>query len=82
MWGWDGMGGIFMMMFMMLIMVLFWGFVIVGIVFAIRALSGSRTMPGTQPERRDTALEALKERYAKGEIDTAEYEEKKRELAS
>ncbi|NCO66916.1 MAG: electron transporter RnfE [Candidatus Aquicultor secundus] len=79
MWGWGslfGIGGIFMM----LGMILFWGLVIFGIVYAVRALGG--TTGAVRYENRNTALETLKERYAKGEIDTEEYEEKKRTLAS
>ena len=80
MWGWDGMYGIGGM-FMMLMMLLFWALIIVGIVFAVRALAGGPIGPAPRVESRDRALEILKERYAKGEIDTAEYEEKKRALA-
>ena len=79
MWGWDGafgVGGILMM----LMMLLFWGLVIVGVFYAIRALSGN-TGP-VHYETKSTALETLKERYARGDISTEEYEEKKRALAS
>jgi putative membrane protein len=81
MWGdWFGIGGFFMM----LMMVLFWGLIIAGIVFAVRAFSGpgGYYRPEYRREERTDALEILKERYARGEIDTAEYEEKKRQLAS
>ena len=79
MWGWGdwfGIGGIAMM----LGMVLFWGLIIFGVVYAIRALSGNTGI--VHYENRSTALEVLKERYARGEISTEEYEEKKRALAS
>jgi len=66
---------------MMLAMILFWALVIFGIIYAVRAFSGN-TGPVVHYENKNTALEILKERYAKGEIDTAEYEEKKRSLAS
>lgn len=79
MWDWGGFGA-FWMIVMMLSMIIFWGLVIAGIVFAIRYLSTGS--PGPRPEGKSNALELLNERYARGEIDTAEYEEKKRQLAS
>ncbi len=72
MWGiWNLWG--FAMMAMMLV---FWGVVIAGTVFGIRwMLSGGR-----RPTREDTALEILRQRYARGEIDREEFEAKKRDL--
>lgn len=73
-WGWGMMGsgwGIFMMLFMLL----FWGAIVVGIVFLIRYLIHSRG--GTSSE---DALDILKKRYAKGEIEKAEFEEKRKDL--
>jgi putative membrane protein len=60
-----------------LIVVLFWGLVIAAIVLAIRWLiradgRGSHEGPAT-PD----ALELLRQRYARGEIDEAEYERRK-----
>ncbi|MGQ0526332.1 MAG: SHOCT domain-containing protein [Betaproteobacteria bacterium] len=72
-WGW-GMG------FGMISMVLFWILVILGIVILVRWVSGSSPASGAPPAR--TALDILKERYARGEIDKREFEEKKRDLAS
>ncbi|MBI4733533.1 MAG: SHOCT domain-containing protein [Rubrobacteridae bacterium] len=84
MWGWDGMHGVGWT-FMIITMLLFWGLIVIGIVFAIRALSESHAGSRAQQEmheRKDKSLELLKERYAKGEIDTAEFEERKRQLIS
>ena len=80
-WGMMGpgmMGGFSWWWFMPIFMILFWGLVIWGIVAMVRGLSGSR---GSDSSRVDSALEVLKKRYARGEIDKEEYEEKKKDLA-
>ncbi|WP_249138901.1 SHOCT domain-containing protein [Actibacterium sp. MT2.3-13A] len=59
------------------LMVIFWGVIIALAVFAVRWLSQSGTLPGP---RRDDALDILKQRLAKGEIDTEEYATRKRAL--
>jgi putative membrane protein len=59
----------------MLMMVVFWGVVVAGIVVAIRWLGGQ-----TREPRSDRALDVLRERYARGEIDREEFEAKKRDL--
>lgn len=56
MWGAWGLG-------MMVMMLVFWGLVIAGIVLAIRWLAG----PGER-SRSDRAVDILRERYARGEI--------------
>jgi len=68
MWGAWGFG-------MMLMMILFWGLVIVGIVMGIRWL-----MREGQERRGDSAMEILRQRYARGEINKEEFEAKKRDL--
>jgi putative membrane protein len=72
MWWMGGAWGIGMM-FMML---LFWGLVIVGLVLGIRWLvsQGKET-------RSDSALEILRQRYARGEINKDEFEGKKKDLS-
>lgn len=67
MWGSWGIGWIFM--------VIFWGLLIVGLIFLIRYLTG--TAKGTGGE---SALDILKKRYARGEITKQEFEEKKKDL--
>ena len=69
-WGW-GMG------FGMISMVLSWILVILGIVVLVRWVGGS-SASGTPPSK--TALDILNERYARGEIEKQEFEEKKRVL--
>ena len=70
-WGWGGMG---------LGMLLFWGLLIAGIVMVVRCFSGSGTCG--KRDREKSALDLLKERYARGEIEKEEFEQKKRDLES
>ncbi|TSC85861.1 MAG: putative membrane protein [Parcubacteria group bacterium Gr01-1014_8] len=64
-------------------MVLFWGFVIWMIVSMIRGNFGAGHMGGHShgnDVQGKSAFDILKERYAKGEIDKSEFEEKKKDL--
>lgn len=62
-----------------IIMLAFWIAVIVGIFFLIRWLVTS-TGVGRRARPEESALEILKRRYAQGEINKQEYEEKKKDL--
>jgi putative membrane protein len=73
MWGMWGAWGIVMM----LMMLVFWGVVIVGIVLAIRWLVNQ----GKEARPADAALDILRQRYARGDINKEEFEAKKRDLA-
>lgn len=66
-WGMGGIGGIGML--------LFWGLVLVGVVLLVKWLAG---LPGGNKEK--PALDILKERYARGEINKEEFEAKKKDL--
>jgi putative membrane protein len=68
MWGAWGFG-------MMIMMILFWGLIIVALVLGIRWLLGQG-----KESRPDSALEILRQRYARGEINKEEFEAKKRDL--
>lgn len=80
---WGEFGG-WGMGFGIVFMFLFWALIILGIVVAIRWLiresqarpeQVGRTLPHDK-----TPLEIVQERYARGEIDREEYEQKKRDL--
>ena len=67
-------------MVMSVLMVVFWGLIIAGIVALVRYLSGDRQ--GGRPDvggRPPSAEEILAERFARGEIDADEYT-RRREL--
>ncbi len=60
-------------------MLLFWGLIIFGIVMLARGFGG--TSNASEPRVRDkTPLDILAERYARGEIDTSEFQQKRSDL--
>jgi putative membrane protein len=61
-----------------ILMIIFWIAVIVGIIVLIRWLILSKGSGGSS--RGQGSLEILRQRYARGEIDREEFEEKKRDL--
>jgi putative membrane protein len=71
--GWFGMG------FGWLFMIVFWGLVLLGIAALVRWLFVRPS--GNSGTERKTAVELLRERYARGEIGRDEYEQKLRDLS-
>jgi putative membrane protein len=69
MWG-SGMG---------IGMLLFWSLIIAAIVVLARGF-GTRSASSEPRLREKTALDILRERYAKGEIDKGEFEQKRNDL--
>jgi len=74
-WGWGHM------MFGGFMMVAFWGVIIVLIVLAVRWLGSSSAQGRADSTSGKAALDILAERFARGEIDKAEFEERKRSLS-
>ena len=72
-WGMGWFGGIFM--------IVFWILLLVGLVFVIRWLVQATGKKGNSGQHGSRAMEILKERYARGEIDRAQFEAMKRDLA-
>ena len=64
-WGWG----------MMAMMFLFWVLFIVGLVVGIRWLVGKG-----KEQKQDSALDILRQRYARGEINKDEFEAKRKDL--
>ena len=71
-WGMGWFGGIFM--------ILFWILILIGLVFVIKWLIQSTSRARNNGQSGYRALEILKERYARGEIDKAQFEDMKRDL--
>lgn len=72
----DGFYGGGMGFFGGFMMIIFWAAVVLLIVWVVREVSGKNRVMGGDAK----ALDILKERYAKGEIDKAEFEAKKKDL--
>lgn len=77
MMGGFGIGG----GFMFIPMILFGGLIIWGIVALARGAGGASCAgSGSYPATKDSAIDILKSRYARGEIKKAEFEERKKDL--
>ncbi len=67
-----GMGWMF---FGWIFMILFWGAVVLLIIWIYKQVTGTKDVASVE-----SALEILNKRYAKGEIDKKEFEKKKKDL--
>ena len=69
------------MLFGSLMMILFWGGVILLIVLAVRYLGRGSAGGGERLTGGKVPLQILEERFARGEIDKEEFEQRKRALS-
>jgi putative membrane protein len=76
------MGGYGMGWFGSILIIVFWILILVGLIFLIRWLIQSTGRHKTTGNGSNRALEILKERYARGEIDKEEFESKKKDLSA
>ena len=76
-WGGDGwtlFGG--------LVMFLWWGLVALAIIWLVRHGARSSNEYFRYGQSSETALDILKKRYARGEIDKKEFEEKRKDIST
>ncbi|NOZ62534.1 MAG: SHOCT domain-containing protein [Calditrichaeota bacterium] len=70
-WGWGGM----------VFQILFFGGIILVIIWGIRTFTNQNRQSPFGPANNSSAIDILKKRYAQGEIDKKEFEEKMRDLS-
>lgn len=75
---WDG--GWYGMLFGPMMMIVFLAVIVIGVVLLVRWLGGTGHGRAVEPSSGKTPLDILKERFARGEIDKEEYEERRRTL--
>ena len=75
-WGYGMMGW-----FGPIMMLVFWGLIIVALILLIRWLWGV-SQSKTEVKGSESPMDILKRRYASGEIDREEFEQKKQDLSS
>lgn len=76
-WGMHGDVGWGWMIGMMIVMVLFWGAIIFGAIWLIRA-----TVGGRPEERRESPTELLERRFAEGAISVEDYRARRKVLVN
>lgn len=80
-WGYGQMMGYGGFGFGWIFTIIIWALIIWAIVAFVRAASGKGVSDwGNIGKKEDSALKILKERYAKGEINKEEFEQKKKDI--
>jgi putative membrane protein len=72
-WGMHGDVGAGWMVLMMVLMVLFWGAIVFGVVWLIRGVARGGSAPGEALAGRESPVEILDRRFAEGEITPEDY---------
>ena len=82
-WGMHGDVGWGWMASMMAVMVLFWGAVIVGIIWLIRGVTRGGPVPsGETSHDRETAVQILERRFAEGALTLEDYQARREVLVN
>ena len=79
----SGWGGAWTSWTMYLGMIIFWVGVVALVIWGVKALAGptaAHSVPLASQVPQESAADVLKQRYAAGEIDAAEVEQKRRDL--
>jgi putative membrane protein len=71
-WSWDGWW------FMIIPMIIFWALVITGFILLVRWLASQHNIPTSTT--RESSVEILKQRYARGDISREQYLEMLRDI--
>ena len=75
-WGWGWMT------LMMVVMLLFWGAVILGIFWLIRGTARGGSPPGETPVNKESPVEILERRFAEGAITADDYRARREVLVN
>ena len=74
-WGWGWMS------LMMVMMVLFWGGIIFGVVWLFRGATQGGSQTSEPPPRNENPIEILERRFAEGDISEEDYRARREVLA-
>lgn len=80
-WGMHGDVGAGWWVVMMVLMVVFWGTVIVGIFWLVRGATSGRSASGERLAVKEGPMEILDRRFAEGEINAEDYRARREVLA-